>query len=327
MTIDSDHRPAEGVGNALDVHARVQAAVDGVRRRESGLAVALSLDGETSIVLDAGRDLLTDHTLFEIGSVTKTMTALVLAGAAVGGELTLDTTVGDVLGLAAHQVAPITLVQLATHTSGLPRLAPNHVTAGDDPADPYARFDEERLLEALADVAPAAEPTEYSNFGFQILGHVLKEVLATPLGQLFQERIFDPLGMTDSRSGTSVEGGQQLPGYGLEGVVPFWGHRLAGAGGVASSIADLARYVTAMYAPPDDEFGRAVELAMSLHGSGARRRIGLAWIQERGLWCHGGGTAGFSCFAAVHRPSRAGVALAMNSGGPMGSSVHAQGVR
>ncbi|MFN2505162.1 MAG: serine hydrolase domain-containing protein, partial [Acidimicrobiales bacterium] len=190
MTIGSDHRPSDGLDDALETHARVQAAVDGVRRRASGLAVALSEDGETSIVLDAGRDLLTDHTLFEVGSVTKTMTALVLAGAAVSGELTLDTTLGDVLGSAARQVAPITLVQLATHTSGLPRQARNHVTAGDDPTDPYARFDEERLLEALADVAPAVAPTEYSNFGFQILGHVLEQALATPLAQLFQDRIF-----------------------------------------------------------------------------------------------------------------------------------------
>jgi CubicO group peptidase (beta-lactamase class C family) len=255
------------------------------------------------------------------------MTSLVLATAVASGELTLDTTVGEVLGTAAHRVAPVTLVQLATHTSGLPRLAPNHRIAGDDPEDPYARFDEGRLLAALAEVTPAAAPTEYSNFGFQILGYALEQVLAMPLTRLFQARIFDPLGMTDSRWGDFREADQRIPGYGRKGVVPFWGHRLVGAGGVACSIADLARYVTAMYDPPDELFGRAVELATSIHATGAPAPTGLAWILDEGLWCHSGATAGFGCFVAFHGPSRAGGALAMNSGGPIGQSLHGQGLR
>ena len=231
---------ASSTPDLVDVDGRLDAAVDGVRRRACGLAVALTVDGTTSVVLDEGRDPLTDHTLFEIGSVTKTMTALVLARAVAGGEVTLGTTVGEVLGAAAHRVAPVTLLQLATHTAGLPRLALNHRLDGDDPEDPYARFDEGRLLSALAEVAPAAEPTEYSNFGFQILGYALERTLATPLTQLFQARIFDPLGMTESRCGDFLDGDQRVPGYGREGVVPFWGLRLAGPGGVACSIADLA---------------------------------------------------------------------------------------
>lgn len=323
----SEGGSASSTPDLVYVDARLDAAVDGVRRRACGLAVALTLDGTTSVVLDEGRDPLTDHTLFEIGSVTKTMTALVLATAVAGGELKLGTTVGEVLGAAAHRVAPVTLLQLATHTAGLPRLAPNHRLDGDDPEDPYARFDEGRLLAALAEVAPADEPTEYSNFGFQLLGYALERALAMPLAQLFQARIFDPLEMPDSRCGDFLGGDQRVPGYGREGVVPFWGLRLGGPGGVACSIADLARYVTAMYDPPFEPFGRAVELATSIHAAGASATMGLAWMLEDGLWCHGGATAGFGCFVAFHGPSRAGVALAMNSGGPIVHSLHGQGLR
>ena len=98
--------------------------------------------------------------------------------------------------------------------------------------------------------------------------------------------------------------------------MPAWGLRLVGPGGVARSIADLARYVTAMYDPPDAMFGRAVELATSLHADGPYGPMGLGWMHEDGIWCHRGTTAGFGCFVAFDRPSRAGVALAMNSGGP-----------
>ena len=310
-----------------DVDLRLEAAVDGIRRRACGLAVALSVDGEASIVLDQGRDTLTDHSPFEIGSVTKTMTGFVLATAVVDGDLSLETTVGDVLGTAARRVAPVTLLQLATHTAGLPRLAPNHRMPGDDPADPYARFDEERLLAAIAEVTPAAVATEYSNFGFQLLGHLLEQALGVPLAELFQARIFDPLGMADSRCGSLLDTDQRLPGYGLKGVVPHWGTLLAGPGGVSSSIADLACYVAGMYAAPDERFAKAASLATSFHENGPPGPTGLAWVYEDGLWCHGGATAGFGCFVAFHRRTRAGVALAMNSGGPAAAWLQGHGSR
>ena len=298
------------------VDDRLRTAVDGVRRRASGVAVALSVEGESSFLLDQGSDILTSRSLFEVGSVTKTLTALVLATAVIGGEVDLEATVGDMLGTAAGRAEPITLLQLATHTSGLPRMAPNHRVHGDDAGDPYTRFDEKRFLAALK-VTPRADAAEYSNFGFQLLGYVLERVLAEPLAHLFHARIFDPLGMADTRCGTFLGSDHRLPGYGRDGVVPFWSPRLPGPGGVSSSIRDLACYVAAMYDPPDGQFGRAVALASSFHAQGPYGSIGLAWMCEQGLWCHRGTTAGFGCFLAFDRRSRAGVALAVNSGGPV----------
>ena len=298
------------------VDDRLRTAVDGVRRRACGVAVALSVEGESSFLLDQGSDVLTSHSLFEVGSVTKTLTALVLATAVIGGEVDLEATVGDMLGTAAGRAEPITLLQLATHTSGLPRMAPNHRVHGDDAGDPYARFDEKRLLAALQ-LTPRADAAVYSNLGFQLLGYVLERVLDQPLAHLFQARIFDPLGMADTRCGTFLESDHRLPGYGRDGVVPFWSPHLPGPGGVSSSIRDLAGYVAAMYDPPDRQFGRAVALASSFHAQGPYGSIGLAWMCEQGLWCHRGTTAGFGCFLAFDRRSRAGVALAVNSGGPV----------
>lgn len=110
---------------------------------------------------------------FEIGSVTKTMTAALLALLADDGALSLDDEVGR--WLSAGPNSGITLRQLATHTSGLPRLAPNMDLSTVDPANPYAGFGFGRAEEGLRQATAAAErPWLYSNFGYHLLGLVLE---------------------------------------------------------------------------------------------------------------------------------------------------------
>jgi Beta-lactamase len=110
---------------------------------------------------------------FEIGSVTKTMTATLLALLAADGALSLDDEIGR--WLSAGPNSAITLRQLATHTSGLPRLAPTMDLSTIDLANPYAGFGFERAEEGLrqATAAPGG-PWLYSNFGYHLLGLVLE---------------------------------------------------------------------------------------------------------------------------------------------------------
>ncbi|MEJ2274245.1 MAG: serine hydrolase [Woeseiaceae bacterium] len=121
------------------------------------------------------------NTQFEIGSITKAFTNLLLAEMVARDAVSYETTIGELLGddftFANDAVGGITLLQLATHTSGLPRLPAN--LAPTDQLDPYRGYDEEALLEGIAgarDKQPLGNHYAYSNFGVGLLGYLLGQV-------------------------------------------------------------------------------------------------------------------------------------------------------
>src|SRR3954452_1904785 len=128
------------------------------------------------------------------------MTALVLASMVEQRQLDLDDQIGR--WLAAAESGDITLRQLATHTSGLPRLAPNHETNQSDRSNPYARFAAEQAESGLRQsTRGAAGIYEYSNFGYQLLGLALERAAGRSFETLLQEIVFAPLGMACSGVG------------------------------------------------------------------------------------------------------------------------------
>jgi CubicO group peptidase (beta-lactamase class C family) len=235
---------------------------------------------------------------FEIGSVTKTMTAALLALLADDGALSLDDEVGR--WLSAGPNGGITLRQLATHISGLPRLAPNMDVSTVDPANPYGGFGFERAEEGLRQATAAAErPWLYSNFGYHLLGLVLERASGQSYQALVTRRLLEPLAMTCS--GVEDAGtGTRLPGHAGGGEVPHWDHPL-GAGGVEATVADLGRYAQACLHPPGTPLGAAITAAMAPQiplANGGRQA--LAWqVRPDGIRVHGGGTGGFSSAVLV----------------------------
>lgn len=281
---------AEAVGPALPRRAVFAA----VAADDGGYAVRISDD----CPLD-GR--------FELGSVTKTMTGTVLAALAEEGTAGL----GDPIGrwLDAGRNSGITLVQLATHTSGLPRLAPSHVTGA---ADPYAYLTPEvaeRELR-LAPVAARGEDWEYSNFGYQILGLALERAAGTSLSELLDKHVFTPLRMTCTGV-PGQGGGSRVQGRAQGRQVAPWTHHLWGAGGVEASAEDVARYVSACLSPPDSACGRAIVAARRPHYKiDPMRSSGLGWaIGPPGYLGHDGGTSGFRAMLGLRPPAGRAAAL------------------
>jgi len=250
---------------------------------------------------------------FEIGSVTKTMTATLLALLDAEGSLRLDDGVGRWLSAGPND--GITVRQLATHSSGLPRLAPNLDLQTVDRANPWAGFDFEHAEEGLrqAVVAPGA-PWLYSNFGYQLLGLVLERASGQPYEKLITDRLLAPLGMNCSGVGASGEG-TPLPGHDGRGEVPRWDHPL-GAGGVEATIADLARYAEACLHPPRTPLGAAIAAALAPQFEvGDGRTQALAWqVRDDGIRVHGGGTAGFSSAVIIDPGRDRGVAMLVSYG-------------
>jgi CubicO group peptidase (beta-lactamase class C family) len=250
---------------------------------------------------------------FEIGSVTKTMTATLLALLAAEGTLALDGEIGRWLSAGAN--GWITPRKLATHTSGLPRIAPNFRPV--DPDNFWAGFTPELAEEGLRQVtATPGAARVYSNFGYQLLGLVLERASGQDYATLITDRLLGPLSMTSSGVGRAG-GGIPLPGHAGGREVPHWDRPLPGAGGVEATIGDLARYAEACLRPPPTPLGAALTAAQEPQAPiEAGRAQALGWIVVDGrLRGHSGGTGGFSSCVVTDRSQGRAIAILISSRG------------
>lgn len=257
-----------------------------------GIAVAVTaIDADGRAF--AGTTSLPQDARFEIGSVTKTMTATLLATLVLDGTVALDDPIGEWLDAGPN--GDITLEQLATHTSGLPHFAPDQPV---DWANPFRDLTTERAAEALrAAVRPPEAVHLYSNFGYQLLGVVLERASGHSYQDLLAERLFGPLKMTCSGVG-AAGGGTRLTGN----PVGHWDRALPAAGGIESTIGDVARYLSACLHRQDGPLGPAITLCrqprVRIHEG---REIGLAWFIMGDVFRHNGRTGGFASCVAVNQ--------------------------
>lgn len=249
---------------------------------------------------------------FELGSVTKTFTGHLLADGVARGELELDAPLATYLPeLADTPAGAATLEQLATHTSGLPRVPGELVRLGGLLAagDPYADWTVERVVE-VARTAPTAAVGEenYSHFGIALLGIAEARGAGVPTwSQLATERLFEPLGMTDT---TVVAAGGPEPA-GLvapraangRAMQPWTGDGFAATGSsTRTTSADLARFATAVL-DGSVPGANAVDPVVTTEDH-AR---GLGWViatdqtppTTPALTSPGGSTGGSSTFLAI----------------------------
>jgi D-alanyl-D-alanine-carboxypeptidase/D-alanyl-D-alanine-endopeptidase len=237
------------------------------------------------------------HDGFEIGSITKTMTGILLADAVTNDRVRLDDPIGRWLD--AGKNGGITLAQLATHTSGLPRLSPSHVSGTPDP---YAFLTAETAQHELR-VSPRRQlpvDHDYSNFGFQILGLALERATDTPFAALLGQQLNAPLAMARTGVGNAAKA-PLLQGHRAGNAVRPWTHHLAGAGGVVTTADDMARYLYACLMPTQGPLGPAIELAQQPHHHiDQLRSVGLGWaLGPPGYLGYSGGTSGFRSMLGV----------------------------
>jgi D-alanyl-D-alanine-carboxypeptidase/D-alanyl-D-alanine-endopeptidase len=272
-----------------------------------GAAIAVACAGGGDVATEVRPGDVPPDGRFEIGSVTKTMTATLLALLDADGALRLDDEVGRWLSAGVN--GQLTLRRLATHTSGLPRQGPNLDLRAADPANPWAGYGFDRAEEGLRQAAAApGAPWLYSNLGYQLLGLVLERASGLTYHDLLTERLLKPLSMTG--------GGTLLPGHARGGEVPRWEQPL-GAGGVEAAIGDLARYAQAVLHPPPTPLGAAIAATLAPQVR-VRDGIsqGLGWqLRDDGIRMHGGGTGGFSAAVLVDPGRDHAVALLASHGG------------
>ena len=232
------------------------------RRLSVGMVVGITEANRHRIVAHGHRDAsgagpVNEKTLFEIGSITKLFTALLLSDMASRGEVRMDEPVSELLPagtrVPARDGKAITLRDLASHYSGLPRVATNG-DPPDRPGGPYAAYSAERLYEFLASHELARTPGdgfEYSNVGAGLLGHALVlRAGARDYESLIRARLLAPLGMDDtviaipSRLAENVASGHDDS---LEPTSDWTFDVLAGTGALRSTVPDLLRFLDAVY--------------------------------------------------------------------------------
>ena len=263
-----------------------------------------------------------DQTVYEIGSITKVFTGILLGHAVNEGRVRLDQPIGSIAEyILGKETRSIQLVQLATHTSGLPRMPGNWQPF--DQRKPYQDYDREMLMQFLSSFKPdrTRDPRmEYSNLGFGLLGELLSLQADQDYETLVREKITRPLGMTDTTITLSADQKKRFaPPHNADMVDEFpWEFDvLAGAGAIRSTTSDMLRFARAAMNPPADQLGRAIELSWKQHlpSREGRFAMGLGWhIARDGTtrW-HNGQTGGYHSALYINRESRIAVIVLCNT--------------
>lgn len=267
-------------------------------------------------------------TFFEIGSVSKTFTGVLLAEMVGRGEVKLDDPVQKYLPDSAKmpQVGerPITLADLSTHASGLPRMPNNFHPA--NPENPYADYTVEQMYAFLSICKPARKPGEayeYSNLGVGLLGHVLAGRAGKSYEALVTERILQPLKMSDTRITLDDAARARLAqGYNIDcDPISNWDiPTLAGAGAIRSTANDLVKWMHATMQPPATPLGEAIKLARTPRApvDDKGTEIGLGWhMNKKGtVVFHSGQTGGYHTFVAMVPDKRVAAVILYENGFP-----------
>jgi CubicO group peptidase (beta-lactamase class C family) len=249
-----------------------------------------------------------ENSIFEIGSITKTFTGLIFAQMVEQGKVKLEEPVRELLPkgtVAKPDGLEITLVDLATQHSGLPRLPDNLHPA--DPKDPYADYGPANLYQFIAKHGvsrPANAGFEYSNLGVGLLGQALSNRAATSYAELLKMEITGPLALKDTVVKLSPEQeGRFVQGYdAAHHPAHAWSlDALAGAGAIRSTASDMLTYLEAELHPDTaKQLASAIRLSQQLRADvPPTMKIAMAWLYDSktGNYWHNGATGGYSSYA------------------------------
>jgi serine-type D-Ala-D-Ala carboxypeptidase/endopeptidase len=303
-----------------------------VARKAVGIVVAL-IDASGHDIMTGGttapgaKSVPDADTLFEIGSITKVFTSLVLADMVEKGEVKPDDPVAKYLPptvkMPNRNGREITLIDLSTQVSGLPRLPTNFKPA--DPTDPYADYGPARLYEFLSSYTltrDIGEKYEYTNLGVGLLGHALALKAGLSYEDLVRRRILEPLEMTDTAITLSDALKKHLATGTDTALHPVKNWRfdvLAGAGALRSTANDMLKFLAAAMELRDTPLRPAFDRMLR-----ARRPTGVPDLDIAMGWhiwkkygteiiWHNGGTGGYRSFAGFDAAKKKGVIVLCNT--------------
>jgi serine-type D-Ala-D-Ala carboxypeptidase/endopeptidase len=266
-----------------------------------------------------------EHTIYEIGSITKVFTGILLAQQVLDGNLKLEDEINGYLSgdikVPAMGDSGITFGSLTDHTSGFPRMPYNFAPA--NPNNPFADYSVDQMYEFISGYTPVravGSEYEYSNLAQGLLGHILAMNKNCTYEELMVKTIADPLGMQDTRIVLTDRLKKKLAlGHSDGEVVENWDiPTLAGAGAIRSSASDMAKFISANLGYFNSPLYEAMELSHRVrHVKAGEMSVGMGWHIKKGvngyiIW-HNGGTGGYRTFAGFVKETGKGVVLLTNS--------------
>jgi CubicO group peptidase (beta-lactamase class C family) len=271
-------------------------------------------------------------TTFQIGSVSKLLTALLLQTLCDEGVVTMEATLGELIG-GSMPLSPaaqrVTLKQLVTHTSGLPSIPKSlgakatKMAGEDDPLlDPYSYLGPQFVFEYLATTSDKRQAGrfEYSNLGMGLLGHVLEVVTARDYESLVVDKVLTPLGMNATAITLTSEAKARLAqGYSAKGApTRIWTFAaLAGAGAFYSNADDMLKFIRASV----EDGGLASPSFQKMRVPQFGGDTGIGWMQatfldrffgNRKVVWHNGMVGGYASYLCIDAQARTGVVILTN---------------
>jgi D-alanyl-D-alanine-carboxypeptidase/D-alanyl-D-alanine-endopeptidase len=301
--------------------------------RQSVGIVACSFDAGRERIATYGRSdapadrPLDGDTVFEIGSITKVFTALLLTEMVTRGEVALDDPVAKYLPgsvtMPARGGKQITFLDLATYTSGLPRLPDGIPNTGDNP---YAAYTVEQLYKFLSNHTLRFDPGthyEYSNLGFGLLGHVLALRADSSYEDLLVSRVCAPLGLADTRiSLNDSMRGRLAQGHlsNLKTASNWDLPTLAGAGALRSTANDIVKFMrAACLSEASAPLRQPIDMLLQTRRPTdiPNTEVGLGWFistayKDEMIW-KDGMTGGYATFAGFSTLLKSGAAVLSNT--------------
>ena len=301
-------------------------------KRSAGIVIGvLDANGRTRVVAygdpGPGQPALDGNSVFEIGSISKVFTATALAELVQEGKVHLDDPAQKYLPSSVHMPSRdgkvITLGTLSEQNSGLPRMPSNFRPA--DNANPYADYTVQQMYDFLSGYQLPRDPGaefEYSNLGVGLLGHLLSNATGMSYEELERQRVWAPLGMTNTAITLTPWMKSHLAlGHDEQGhVVPNWDlPTLAGAGAIRSTTNDMLKFLDANLHPERGVLQRAMAFAQKDRAPAGNMRIGLNWLTSYAgtdtiVW-HNGGTGGYRTFLGFEPSRKVGVVVMTNTTG------------
>lgn len=263
------------------------------------------------------------NTLFEIGSITKVFTTITLADLHLKKKVSLKDNLDKYVKASNYKGNKIILENLATHTSGIPRLPENLLNdTSIDILNPYSKYTSEKMYKALENYNIQIKPGtkyEYSNFAMGVLGDILALSEKTDYESLINRTILKPLSMNNTSVNLSKTNIMKMakPYNNKLEQVSFWDFQsMQGAGALKSNIPDMLKFLKA-----NIDLNTSLKDAMSLsHKTFYQDKnfdMGLGWHKSKFnndtlIW-HNGGTGGFTSFIGFLEKKKVGVVVFSNT--------------
>lgn len=271
--------------------------------------------------------LPTGTSIYEIGSISKLFTSILLADLVEKNIITLDDSIAKYLpdSVKANPfIQKITFRQLANHTSGLARIPSNlEKTSKYDARNPYANYTRKELYQYLKSIKLTTDPGEsyeYSNLGFGLLGDIINTITHKSFDQNIKETISLPLGLTNTAEKIDPKTQKIVGVYDVNGTqtLPWDFQALSGAGSLKSTTNDLLRFAQYQFKMPENNLENALALTRQFtYYLPPDTDIGLGWNMNMSndviTYWHNGGTGGSSSYIAIVPDLKSAIVVLSNS--------------